>query len=135
MAIKPIIALKPNETFQNINGKLEDVITVGFLSKNPNMHRTHPNLFENAAALEREDALKGSVKSNDGSVAKAHVAIIKETGERSIVFSAAPKQSASASREKLSAMLAEKVAQVNALAVQELTAEKANKKGSKKDQE
>ena len=133
MAIKPIIALKPNETFQNINGKLEDVITVGFLSKNPNMHRTHPNLFENAAALEREDALKGYIKSNDGSVAKAHVAFIKETGERGLVFSAAPKQSVSASREKLSAMLAQKVAQVNALEAQELAAEKENKKATKKD--
>jgi predicted GIY-YIG superfamily endonuclease len=104
MAVKPIIALESHQVFQHRSGKLENQIKRKDLAQNPNMVRTYPHLFENHDAMKREDSLKGNINKNTSDLAKVQVLTVKSTGERSVVFSAAPKKSVSADRATLEAM-------------------------------
>lgn len=104
MAVKPIIALESHQVFQHRSGKLANQIKRKDLLQNPNMVRTYPHLFENSDAMKREDSLKGTTVKNTSDLAKVQVSTVKSTGERSVVFSAAPKQSVSTDRASLEAM-------------------------------
>jgi len=95
MALKPVPTLKQGETFQHYTGKLDKQISRKTLEQNPKMYRTHPQLFENVAALKRDDAMQGRVTgANKSQVVRVFNAKNAQTGATSILIAAAPKKSA-----------------------------------------